>query len=249
MKDKIKFQCTSCQYVFEHDAYQEKCFCPKCGQPSERCQEANQSLCCDECGAQIDATQAVCPHCGCPVTPSKQHCNECGAEFDCSLAACPQCGYPVSQAPVSPPAVSITQNSSAGFQEEEQPLPTVSSGSNTSLYYIIGGVVLFLLIGIGVFFYMNGFLRTKTAETPIGILQNGGIGTSVTPTLVVINGTNLRMRYAPSLDAEIFKWADGTNRHPEKGEKYPYLGEVGDFYKINYKGYTLYVSKQYTYVE
>lgn len=45
------------------------------------------------------------------------------------------------------------------------------------------------------------------------------------------------------------KWADGTNRHPEKDEQFPYLGEIGDFYKIDYKGLVLYVSKQHTHLE
>lgn len=66
---------------------------------------------------------------------------------------------------------------------------------------------------------------------------------------VVIDGVNLRLRYAPSSDAETYKWADGTNRHPEKGERFPYLGEVGDFYKVDYKGLVLYVSKQHTHLE
>lgn len=66
---------------------------------------------------------------------------------------------------------------------------------------------------------------------------------------VVINGTELRLRLGPSTSAETFKWGDGSNRHPNKGEKYRYLGESGDFYKIDYKGHELWVSKQYTYLE
>ena len=66
---------------------------------------------------------------------------------------------------------------------------------------------------------------------------------------VVINATELRLRLGPSLSADTFKWYDGTNRHPNKGEKYLYLGESGDFYKIDYKGHEVWVSKQYTYLE
>lgn len=66
---------------------------------------------------------------------------------------------------------------------------------------------------------------------------------------VVINATELRLRYGPSTSAETYKWGDGSNRHPNKGEKYRYLGESGDFYKIDYKGVELWVSKQYTYLE
>lgn len=65
---------------------------------------------------------------------------------------------------------------------------------------------------------------------------------------VVIDGSELRLRFGPSLDADTFKWADGTNRHPEVGEKFEYLGESDDFYKIDYNGKELWVSKQYTHV-
>lgn len=66
---------------------------------------------------------------------------------------------------------------------------------------------------------------------------------------VVINGSELRLRLGPSTSADTFKWADGSNRHPNKGEKYLYLGESGDFYKIDFKGHEVWVSKQYTYLE
>ena len=73
--------------------------------------------------------------------------------------------------------------------------------------------------------------------------------TTSSPHYVVINGTELRLRISPSPNGDTFKWKDGSNRHPNKGEKYRYLGESGDFYKIDYKGNELWVSKQYTYLE
>lgn len=66
---------------------------------------------------------------------------------------------------------------------------------------------------------------------------------------VVIDGSQLRLRLGPSTTADTFKWADGTNRHPEVGSKYRYLGESGDFYKIDFHGNELWVSKQYTHLE
>lgn len=66
---------------------------------------------------------------------------------------------------------------------------------------------------------------------------------------VVIDGTDLRLRLGPSTSSDTFKWPDGTNRHPNVGEKFRYLGESGDFYKIDYKGHELWVSKQYTHLE
>lgn len=66
---------------------------------------------------------------------------------------------------------------------------------------------------------------------------------------VVIDGSGLRLRLEPSTDADTFKWPDGTNRHPKVGDKFTYLGEYGDFYKIDFNGNALWVSKEYTHIE
>lgn len=66
---------------------------------------------------------------------------------------------------------------------------------------------------------------------------------------VVIDGSQLRLRLGPSTSSDTFKWPDGTNRHPNVGDKYRYLGESGDFYKIDFNGNELWVSKQYTHLE
>ena len=66
---------------------------------------------------------------------------------------------------------------------------------------------------------------------------------------VVIDGTELRLRLGPSTSADTFKWGDGTNRHPQVGEKFKYLGESGDFYQIDFHGHRLWVSKLYTHIE
>lgn len=66
---------------------------------------------------------------------------------------------------------------------------------------------------------------------------------------VVIDGSNLRLRLGPSTSADTFKWGDGSNRHPKVGERFPFLGEEGDFYQIDFHGNALWVSKQYTHVE
>ena len=66
---------------------------------------------------------------------------------------------------------------------------------------------------------------------------------------VVIDGSQLRLRVAPSTSSDTFKWPDGTNRHPNVGDKFRYLGELGDFYKIDFNGNELWVSKQFTHLE
>lgn len=71
MSTKMKFKCTSCQHIFEHDAYQKECFCPKCGNISERCAEEEQFIVCSECGTEIPNGVTSCPHAGAPYLPRK----------------------------------------------------------------------------------------------------------------------------------------------------------------------------------
>ena len=73
--------------------------------------------------------------------------------------------------------------------------------------------------------------------------------TSYSTKYVVIDGSELRLRLGPSTSADTFKWSDGTNRHPNVGEKFKYLGESGDFYKIDFKGNNVWVSKLFTHIE
>ena len=68
-------------------------------------------------------------------------------------------------------------------------------------------------------------------------------------TMVVIDGSELRLRLEPSTSSETLKWGDGSNRHPDVGERFKCLGESVDFYKIDYKGHEAWVSKQYTHAE
>ena len=66
---------------------------------------------------------------------------------------------------------------------------------------------------------------------------------------VVIDGSELRLRLGPSTSSETLKWEDGSNRHPEVGEKFRLLDESGNFYKIDYKGNEVWVSKQFSHIE
>lgn len=67
--------------------------------------------------------------------------------------------------------------------------------------------------------------------------------------IVVIDGSELRLRLGPSTSYETLKWGDGSNRHPEVGGKFRLLDESGDFYKIDFKGNEVWVSKQFTHIE
>lgn len=121
-------------------------------------------------------------------------------------------------------------------EEQELSLPPKSK----ALYWFIGGIVAILLISFGVFYSATDFFKNKSSTSE-----------SVTETLqhVVIDGTNLRLRYAPHPNAEIYKRIDGTNFHPKKGERFTYKGETDDFYKIDYNGIVLYVSKRHTHID
>lgn len=64
--------------------------------------------------------------------------------------------------------------------------------------------------------------------------------------VVVVDGVNVRLRRTPEInDTNIITTPSG-NLHPEKGERLEYLGETSDFYKVRYKGYDAYISKQYS---
>ena len=65
---------------------------------------------------------------------------------------------------------------------------------------------------------------------------------------VVITGKNLRLRYGPSTTADTYKWQDGTNRHPDYGEKLPYIDETDEWYCVLYNGEHLWVSKQFSHI-
>ena len=65
---------------------------------------------------------------------------------------------------------------------------------------------------------------------------------------VVINGTNVRLRTGPSTNHPYFTWNDGSPCYLPKGSYLKYLGEQNDFYKADYQGKTVYVSKKYSYV-
>lgn len=58
---------------------------------------------------------------------------------------------------------------------------------------------------------------------------------------VAINGNNVRLRTAPSLNAPILTLVS-------RGTILEYLGESGNFYKVNYNGKTAYVTKDYSYI-
>lgn len=70
--------------------------------------------------------------------------------------------------------------------------------------------------------------------------------TAGAPTKVVVTGQNVRLRLEPNLSSQTLTYTDGTNVHPRLGQVLKYLGEEGDFYYVSYKGYNVYISKQFS---
>lgn len=65
---------------------------------------------------------------------------------------------------------------------------------------------------------------------------------------VVVSGTNVRLRWGPSLNASIYTNGNGRPIYPSKGTRLTYLGQSGNWYKVRYNGNVLYISKDYSYV-
>lgn len=63
---------------------------------------------------------------------------------------------------------------------------------------------------------------------------------------VFINANELRLRYGPSLESEMLRKPDGSQRYATRNEKFLYKGETADFYKIEYyDGREFWVARQY----
>jgi hypothetical protein len=74
-------------------------------------------------------------------------------------------------------------------------------------------------------------------------------GSKSAGTKVVIDGTGVRFRFAPSLSAGYLTWENGTTRSVSKGTRLTYTGETSDWYQVSYLGQTFYVSKEFSYLE
>lgn len=72
-----------------------------------------------------------------------------------------------------------------------------------------------------------------------------GSSNSSVPEYVEVTGVNLRLRKAPSLKADTYKWPDGTNRHPDKGQILKCIGQQDGFYNVEFDGVSLWISQDY----
>lgn len=65
---------------------------------------------------------------------------------------------------------------------------------------------------------------------------------------VVVTGNNVRLRKSPSIKGAIYT-VNQAPVYPKKGERIKYMEDAGDFYKVNYNGNYLYISKQFSRLE
>lgn len=79
------------------------------------------------------------------------------------------------------------------------------------------------------------------------VYPNSGYTTS-SATVVVVNGTNVRLRWSPSLSGAIYSNGNGRPIYPRKGARLAYLGQTGNWFKVRYNGNVLYISKDYAYL-
>ncbi|MBQ0116269.1 MAG: hypothetical protein KBT10_10450 [Bacteroidales bacterium] len=70
-----------------------------------------------------------------------------------------------------------------------------------------------------------------------------------TTRVVVVDGVHVRLRHGPSTSYGIFTDSYGRPVYPARGARLPYLGTYGNFYKVNYNGYTVYISRDYTHLK
>ena len=68
-------------------------------------------------------------------------------------------------------------------------------------------------------------------------------------TYVVVNGTNVRLRFEPNLTCSFLCYDNGSPRYAPKGTRLPYLGEKGDFYYVQYDSVQGIRNKKHTTLE
>lgn len=67
-------------------------------------------------------------------------------------------------------------------------------------------------------------------------------------TSVVVDGTHVRLRLGPSTNHSILTNGNGNPIYPAKGATLTYIATEGDFYKVKYKGYTCYISRDFSHL-
>lgn len=129
---------------------------------------------CQKCGAQIGATDNVCPNCG-ALKPGTKFCQHCGKVIDQDCVVCPNCGKQVGQIKQEQPQIVINNANN-----------NTNTNKNTNFNRVGGGVygrprdkwVAFLLCLFLGFFGIHKFYEGKIGMGILYIFTFGlfGIG-------------------------------------------------------------------------
>ncbi len=188
-----------------------------------------------------------CPNCGAPIQPGTDYCMSCGKR--------------VNETNPNPIPNPIPNYSTP---------PQKNNNSTQLLIIVLLMVIIGLLIGVCVYFALRSSSSSNEQEASAARVDTVVKKDTVVlqqpvpakhrvytrpsnPTQVVVTGRNVRLRAEPYIDpwnenSNTLTNSRGYNVHPYKGQALPYLGEEGDFYKVNYNGYICYISKRFSYL-
>lgn len=198
----MKFKCTSCLHVFEHEADKNECFCPKCGNISNRFteeKEEGQSAVCSECGTIIHSDSTSCPVCGCPISATqKRHCDECGAEVSDSAQICPQCGCPIAAQISDTQCVNKTEISENDGQSDSI-FDDTTEQDKQKKYYIIGGIVISLAALGALIWFFTGRSSDADDDSNRHIVVAENLFFRSSPSAITDNNLINRLSYGTEL--------------------------------------------------
>lgn len=218
---------------------------------------------CPKCKAEIDDNSTQCPQCGAHIVTDNIHVK--GSDVDELLKI-------TKKTPAA--ELEISSEPEPESEPELEPEPEPKNSSANKLLLILGCAVIIIIPSI---FFVPQLIDKFSSddETEIiapelimldesvaepecaepdqleceGCMEDEFVGDA--PQYVMITGEHVRLRTSPSTasDANIILNGDGVPLYPDKGEKFEYLGEVGDFYQIRTYEYCpepyAYVSKQF----
>lgn len=115
--------------------------CPNCDVKEEEKKEDNTSgqlLFCDVCGSKLDPVTGLCPNCSVKKEEGLLFCDKCGSKLDPVTGKCPNCD--------------LVDLSKETVKQEKVKEP--KNGGKGAIF-IIAGVLLVALIGVGAFFILR----------------------------------------------------------------------------------------------
>ena len=107
------------------------------------------------CGAPLDDDAIFCSNCGKKIEPQGKICPQCGAKVGTDSVFCAKCGTRLDAQEVSPMAP-IEEKEEQEYDWEEE--------NNKTWWYVIGGIVLFALAGLGSYYAFKHFDKTDNEE-------------------------------------------------------------------------------------